>query len=75
MSIQSRTPIITTDTGQGATGQTAGTATSLARHQRVRSFLSSRRLPPGPALLVIVTVSVLLWIGLFYLLRAAWHLL
>jgi hypothetical protein len=75
MSIKSQVNTVTPTAGQSDAGQTAGIGASMTNTRRWQNFLSGRRSAPGPALLVIVATSVLLWAGIFCLLRTVWHFL
>lgn len=75
MSIKSQANTVSTTAGQSDAGQTASIGASLTNTRRWQSFLGGRRLASGPALFLVVIISVALWIGIFWLLRTAWHLL
>jgi hypothetical protein len=76
MPSRSQTHIATTNaTGQNDAGKAAGIGAAIKNTRGWQNFLNGRRLASGPALLIIVASSILLWIGVFWLLRTAWHFL
>jgi hypothetical protein len=72
MFIRSRNPDVTPDTlDKGVDGSGRYGADTW----RGQSLFLGRRLPAGQALVIIVALSLLLWAGLFFLIRAIWLLL